>query len=283
MGSQALPRVRKFSVDTDPHLVWQTVQTEGAAIISRTVPLDVVSRFNGEMEAQVESWEDAEANGWRNFSPHTKFTNGLVWRSHTYRQDILNNEVIHRLCKSVFEQNGDYWMVSNVFRQTQSGHPAQPWHRDANGWPLVKFQQPEAPPLTITIIIPTTPFTEENGATRIYFGSQHWKGIDPPGGNAQYTLAEADPGDMLLMREGMVHSGGAHTKQAPDDRGMLLLSIASCQLSMFESPLGLEKALVESLTPLAQRMVGWRTAYPLNSPVGINTYRSKPIEEKLGL
>lgn len=281
MTTSPEPRIQRFAAGTDPSLVWQTVEQDGVAIILDVVSPAVIQRFNQEIEPRAESWENAALNGWK-FSPHTKFVNGLLAASETYRHDILNNPIMHQMCKVAFEQTGDYWLVSAVLRLTQPGHPAQPWHRDANGWPLVKSQQPGAPPLTISIIIPTTDFTEANGATRVFLGSHQWPTIDVPS-EARPAVAVLKPGDMLMLRQGLVHSGGIHTPEAPDTRGLLLLSFASCQLSQYESALTMPRSLVESLTPLVQKLVGWRTVFPLGHPMGLNTFRSGLVEQKLGL
>ena len=229
----------------------------------------------------IEGWENVALNGYE-FPPHVKMVTGLVPASRAFRHDILNNPAIHQICKLAFEQTGDYWLGSHVYRLTQPGHPAQDWHRDANGWPLVKAQRPESPPLTLTIIIPTTVFTKVNGSTRVFIGSHKWTDIEPPS-EARAVVAEMKPGDMLLMRQGVVHSGGMHTLEAPENRGLLLMSFNSCQLSQFDSALALSRSLVESLTPLAQKMVGWRTIVPLGHPMGLNTFRSGLVEEKLDL
>ncbi|GFF50588.1 uncharacterized protein Mb3657 [Aspergillus udagawae] len=281
MTLSSQPQIQRFEAGADPHQAWQTVDQDGVAIISGVVPPAVIERFTQEMEPRVETWENAALNGWKH-SPHTKFVNGLVSSSHAYRHDILNNPVMHQMCEAAFQQTGDYWLVSAVLRLTQPGHPAQEWHRDANGWPLVKNQRPGAPLLTLTIIIPTTGFTAANGATRVFLGSHHWPAVDVPA-DAQPAVAEMQAGDMLVMRQGVVHSGGMHTFEAPETRGMLLLSVATCQLSQYESALGLPRSLVESLTPLVQKLVGWRTVFPLGHPMGLNTFRSGLVEGKLGL
>ncbi|KAI8633606.1 Verruculogen synthase [Xylariaceae sp. FL1651] len=281
MATSSESQIRRFAVGTDPSLFWQTVEEDGVGIISDVVPLDIIQRFKQEIEPQVETWENAALKGWK-FSPHTQFVNGLVSASQAYRHDILNNAVMHQICEAAFKQTGDYWLVSAVHRLTEPGHPAQDWHRDANGWPLVKSQQPGSPLLTITIIIPTTEFTKDNGATRVFLGSHRWPAVDVPS-EARPAIAEMKPGDMLVMRQGLVHSGGIHTSEAPDTRSMLILSVASCQLTQYESALTLPRELVESLTPLVQKLVGWRTVFPLGHPMGLNTYRSGLVEEKLDL
>lgn len=274
-------QIQRFPVDTDPNLVWQNIEQDGVAIITDVVPPGVIQRFSQDIEPQLETWKNVGLNDWE-FSPYEKFVNGLVSASQAFRHDILNNSAIHRICKAAFEHTGDYWLGSAVLRLTQPGLEAQPWHRDANGWPLVKSQQPGSPLLTITIIIPTTVFTEANGATRVFLGSHRWPAVDPPP-EAQPAVAELKPGDMLVLRQGVVHGGGMHAPEAPDTRGLLLMSLNSCQLSQFDSALALPRSLVESLTPLAQKMVGWRTIFPLDHPMGLNTFRSDLVEEKLSL
>jgi verruculogen synthase len=275
------PQIQRFEVNTDPSLVWAAVEQDSAAIVPGAFPPEVIQRFNEELQPQAENWENKALGGYK-YSPHTKFINGLLSTSHAYRHDILNNPVMHDVLKAAFQETGDYWMVSAVLRLTQPGHPAQPWHRDANGWPLIKTQQPESPPLAITLIIPTTDFTKANGATRVFLGSHKWPSVDPDP-DARPAVAELKPGDMLVLRQGVVHSGGLHTSEAPDTRGMMILSLASCQLTQYESALGVKRSLVESLTPLAQKMVGWRTVVPIGNVMGLNTFGSGLVEEKIGL
>ncbi|KAL5358107.1 hypothetical protein BJX96DRAFT_173140 [Aspergillus floccosus] len=281
MGFPSQPQIQRFEAGANAHLVWEAVEQDGVAIISNVVPLAVIERLKEEIKPRVETWDNPALNDYK-FSPREKFVNGLVAASHAYRHDVLNNSVMHQLCEAAFQQTGDYWLVSAALRLTQPGHPAQVWHRDANGWPLVKNQRPDAPIVTLTVIIPTTAFTEANGATRVILGSHRWPAVDVPS-DALHAVAEMNAGDMLVLRQGVVHSGGTHTFEEAETRGMLLLSVASCQLSQFESALGLPRSLVESLTPRVQKLVGWRTVFPLGHQMGLNTIRSGLVEEKLGL
>jgi verruculogen synthase len=277
------PQVQRFSADADPSQVWKAIEGDGVAIMTGVVPKDQIRRFTQEIEPQVAKtpWEISTLG--RKFPPHSKMLNDLVANSAAYRNDIITNPVMHEICKAAFKPTGDYWMSSGVLRVTRPQHEAQIFHRDALSWPLLRERAPELPPLTITVIIPTTDFTAANGATRVILGSHRWSEVGEPSED-QAVLTEMKEGDMMVMRQGLVHGGGKHTPKAPDDRGMLLLFFNSCQLSQFESALALPRSLVESMSPLAQKMVGWRTLQLLDPySTGLNTYRSRPLEDGLNL
>jgi verruculogen synthase len=194
--------------------------------------------------------------------------------SKTFRHDILNNTTLHRVCEIAFKETGDYWMITGTAMEDQPGDRGQSLHRDEATHPVIHHMPLSAPLLSISWITAVTDFTEENGATRLILGSHKWatKG-DPP---EELTVrASMKAGDVLLMHQGMVHGGGAH--RGEEARRLLLTQMASCQLAQTETFLSAPRSIIETMTPLAQKMIGWRTTRPL--PTNINGL----MNVKLGL
>ncbi|KAF7597149.1 hypothetical protein BBP40_009487 [Aspergillus hancockii] len=141
--------------------------------------------------------------------------------------------------------------------------------------------RPGSPLLSISWITAVTDFTEENGATRLILGSRKWaeKG-DPP---EELTVrATMTAGDTLLMHQGMVHGGGVHRGEGV--RRLLLTQMASCQLAPTETFMSAPRPLVETMTPLAQKMIGWRTTRPLPTNIsGLMNVELGRLEDDLNL
>ncbi len=98
-------------------------------------------------------------------------------------------------------------------------HPgalAQYPHRDHDLWPVekggVQFQ--------LNVMWPLTPFTRENGATRLWPGS-HVPGFAGGSDEADAVFAECGPGDALLWLGGTLHGAGANRSDAPR-RGIIV-------------------------------------------------------------
>jgi verruculogen synthase len=123
----------------------------------------------------------------------------------------------------------------------------------------------DAPILSVSLITALTEFTEENGATRLILGSHKWAEKGKPS-EEQTVRATMEPGDVLVMHQGMVHAGSSHLGEGA--RRLLFTQMASCQLTPTETFMSVPRPLVESMTPLAQKMIGWRTIRPL--PTNIN-------------
>jgi ectoine hydroxylase-related dioxygenase (phytanoyl-CoA dioxygenase family) len=92
----------------------------------------------------------------------------------------------------------------------------QPPHRDQDMWPI------RAPGVEylVNVMWPFTPYTRENGATRLWPGSHRRQNeilIDP----AEAIDAEMDPGSVLIFLGSTLHGGGAN-RTGGSRRGMII-------------------------------------------------------------
>jgi verruculogen synthase len=284
------PQIQRFPATTPAPTFWKAVADDGVAIITNGIPIDTIQRFHADIDntGHATYLEDYKAFKDKEFPVQAKHASNLVRTSPVFRHEILNTPLIHEICSAAFQHLGDYWLTSSIFRSTNPGNPAQDFHRDALFHPLLQYQSPSSPHLTVSLIIPTTPFTKANGATRVILGSHKWDNMTPEKIGAVFkddaVHAELNAGDIMILHQRTIHAGGEHLSEAKDTRRLLLLLFTSCQLAQLESALALPRPLVESLTPLAQKMVGWRTVKPAGvNVVGLNTYHTGTLEDGLGL
>ncbi|GAQ47447.1 hypothetical protein AN9227.2 [Aspergillus niger] len=284
---QAKEEIPRVSGKRDLDKIWPTTQEYGAAIIEEFLPLDVVRRLNLDADPYVAikpissaSEKDHPNHG---ISPTSKFVNALSEFSPTFRNDALNNEALNRVSKDAFRVYGDYWLLLGAIMEYAPTQPALSFHRDMSfSHPIVDYLKHDAPPTSIIFIVALTPFTTENGATHVILGSHKWHSINGATMN-QAVRAVMNPGDALVIIDGTVHCGGANMTET-ESRRVLSITTGISQLTPLESNMTLPRPIVESLTPLAQRLLGWasqRSSAPRD--MGLLTIRGRSMEETLGL
>ncbi|KAL4919687.1 hypothetical protein BDW62DRAFT_209625 [Aspergillus aurantiobrunneus] len=240
------PQTQRSSPDADPDTLRQLLVEDGAC-------------FNRELDRESNIAEaGAKSIFVVRFSAQSKYVGNLPGISKTFREDILNSPCIHGVAKSFFRDTGDYWLTASFLRELWPGHGPQHMHRDEAIHPLLQNQKPGSAPITLSCILALTDFTRQNGATRVILGSHKWAEIDEVSDDMT-VLAEMKPWDMLLLAQG-------------------------CQLAQFETFKALSREIVESMSPLAQKMIGWRSTKPcLPNVSGLNTSHLLLLEDILEL
>ncbi|KAJ0414183.1 Verruculogen synthase [Aspergillus carlsbadensis] len=282
------PQLRRLpATDIDADLVCSVLEENGAAIIEGAVAADVIERLNRDLDPLAAATRPLGETkyGYRpKIVPQAKYITNLPGRSETMRRDILNNPVIHTVCEANFKRTGDYWLSTAVLREIAPGFGDQDFHRDEAIHPLLSTQKPDAAPIAISFILAVTKFTEENGATMVIPGSHRWAEVGTPSVD-EAVPATMKAGDILVLRQGLVHAGGRHNGNADSGaRRAILAYFDSCQLTPIENFRTMPREMVEAMTPLAQKMIGWRTLKPaLPNVTGLNTVGMEFLENVLEL
>ncbi|TDB91905.1 hypothetical protein E1264_00075 [Actinomadura sp. KC216] len=119
------------------------------------------------------------------------------------------NRMLAPLCRRILLNSADIIQIGP--RETP-----QVLHRDTDGWwPELLHQEH---PVGVTAMLALTPFTTENGATRVVPGSHRW----PLGRRATRAMlrpAIMDEGDVLLFRDDVIHCGGGNRTRDRYRRG----------------------------------------------------------------
>jgi verruculogen synthase len=109
------------------------------------------------------------------------------------------------------------------------------------------------------------------------------EGILEPDEDHPVMTADIKAGDTVLLSGKVLHRGGANDSEAYTRRAFSLVLQPSI-FTPYESNLNLSRQLVESMTPLAQKMIGWRTVKPAPPfDIGLWTVDMDDISNVMGL
>jgi len=135
------------------------------------------------------------------------------------------------------------------------GEVAQVLHPDDAIYPLAR---PHAE-LVVNVMWPFDDFTEANGATRLIPGSHRW--IDEiPGADAETVSVCMPAGSVLIYRGSLWHGGGAN--RTSRERIGVVLHYAAAWLRPVENHvLAVPRAVVATLSPKLQELLGYNV-YP---------------------
>lgn len=282
----SLPVVRK-SVSAVREIV-EKMNSHGGVIIKNFLTEDQVSRINQELDGPLRELAPGsrhEQELMKNFhGEQTRRLTNLVMLSPAFRQ-VLDDDVVHGIGEAIYrEEAGDWWLTTAQVIEIGPGNKVQPLHRDLqNNPPFVKLGL-RAPTVIANFMLALTEFTEENGATRIIPGSQLWdEDYSKMSGTQSMTIpAELQAGDALLFSGKVIHGGGANITQDKFRRG-LVMPIQPAYLTPEEAyPFLVSMDVAKTLPPRVQKMLGFRSLYPLRSP-GLWQCNYEELANYLGL
>ncbi|WP_424570855.1 phytanoyl-CoA dioxygenase family protein [Streptomyces sp. CH-036] len=266
--AQALTSVAN---DTPAEEILKIVTRDGGVIIKGFLTQEQITRFNAEIEqplralAPGSSHENeivAEFHG-----SNTKRLTNLVTHSATFRSEVIDHPLVHEISDLVFlQESGTYWMTTAQVIEIGPGNQAQILHRDLENWFPFIGMGPAGPEVTINFLVALTDFTEENGATRVIPGSNHWSDFEDRGTPEQTIPAVMNAGDVLLISGKTAHGGGANRTGDEYRRGLAFTFNAGFLTGEEAYPFLVDRELAKTLSPRVQRMLGFRSQYPTGSP-----------------
>lgn len=134
-------------------------------------------------------------------------------------------------------------------------------HRDQDMWPCSQWLPAEQGiELLVNILWPLTPFTADNGATRLWPGSHRRRAellIDPH----EAVIAKMMPGTALIFLGSTLHVGGANKTALP--RRGLIISYCLGWLKPYELPwLAYPPEIARRFPPSLAALAGYRVHRP---------------------
>ena len=262
---QSVPR------DTPVEEILGIVARDGGVIIKDFLSPDQISRFNADIQPAMDALRPGSTHEDESIAAfhgsNTKRLTRLVQLSPTFRNEIIDHALVHTLCDATFlEESGTYWMTTAQVIEIGPGNAAQMLHRDLENWyPFIGMGK-TGPEVIVNFLIAFTDFTEENGATRVIPGSNHWDDFEDRGTPEDTIPAEMKAGDALFFSGKTVHGGGANRTEG-DYRRAVAFALNPGFLTgeeAFAFTVDLDTA--KSLSPRVQRMLGFRSQYPVGSP-----------------
>ncbi|KAF7169578.1 hypothetical protein CNMCM5623_002220 [Aspergillus felis] len=223
--------IKTVDLATAPDEVVRLAKQDGVVMVKGFLDLELVRKLQEEVEPAVKEFPagpNHESDIYKlTIGPGTKQMADLTMVSETCRHKILNHRWMHAVSECLFRPPGE---------------KAQGLHQDDGLYRVSGFRRPGDPELMINFLVALTEFREDNGATRVAPGSPRWDATQPRPSPEEAVPAILQPGDA-----------------SPEYHRGMLVSMHPGHFTPMESHLHVPREIIETMTPLAQKMVGWRS------------------------
>lgn len=256
-----MPELQHFDASgaLDWELCWEAFDRDGGLIVENFISPELLARLQAETAPLITNHPPGSttAGMWTDFhGEQTKRVTGLPAHSPAW-VELLCDERYQAMGDRYLGAN-DYWLNTGQLICIGPGETAQLLHRDELNWPHA-LRETE---ITVTAIFALTEFTQENGATVIAPGSNHWPGPLPPVPPGTTCQATMPAGSALLYSGKVIHGGGANTTT---DQWRVGLHAGFCcgwlrAEENFQLTIPLEKA--RSFPDRARYLLGFRSYHP---------------------
>jgi verruculogen synthase len=288
---QPQPEVRRFPVTADAAEVVKALSDDGVVIIEKFLSADQVIRFNAEIDPVMKNnWSLSERRASSKPSPWlvdilgpwTRRVHNAVEVSKVFRHEVLNHNLMHDISRLALEAHGDYWLSSSGIIENCPGAKRQSWHRDQA--PNTLFQQgPDKPSILLNFFTALTDFDDETGYTEYIWHSHKEVAVIDPDEEHPIVVTKLKAGDAALLSGNIVHRGPDNVSEERYRRSMALC-VVPAMVTPFEATFHLNRSMVETMTPKAQKMIGWRS-FESSKPFGLGmwTVHANEASAEIGL
>lgn len=190
-----------FPRDASTQEVVAELERSGACIVANRLSDDLIEALVAETAELIEH----SAHGSDDFAGRkTKRTGALVARSAACRETIVDPLVLDVARTFLADYCDKIQMMLTQTIAIFPGQGNQPLHRDRGAW---GGHIPASIEPQVNTIWALSEFTEENGATRVVPGSNHWP-EDQRAKPEEFTQAVMPRGSVLFYTGSVLHSGG---------------------------------------------------------------------------
>ena len=242
--------------DTDPEEVAEVVGRDGAAVVDGVAPTDLLDRI----EAELRPFFGATPTGPDDFSgTRTRRTGSLIARSPSCRELVLHPLAVG-VARTLLAHATNIQLHLTQAIAIGPGETAQPVHRDQ--WAFDFFPFPPGYEVQCNTIWAVTPFTEENGATRVVVGSNARED------KLTFSSADTEPAEMargsVLVYSGSVYHGGGANRSEATRIGLNITYNVAWLRQEENQYLSVPREVAETLPTDLLRLMGYdRGAYAL--------------------
>jgi ectoine hydroxylase-related dioxygenase (phytanoyl-CoA dioxygenase family) len=246
--NDAVPDIPRLAADASVDAVEASLREQGCAVVERLVPDTLLDSI----EAELAPYLDATAPGGDEFSGrNTRRTGCLLARSKGFADLAAHPLVLGALDRVLGDHATSYQLHLTQVIEIGPGEPAQLVHRDQ--WAFDFFTFPSGFEVECHTMWAMSEFTEENGATRVIPGSNHWEDKLRPT-DLETVPAEMPKGSVLLYLGSLYHGGGANRSDAARrgvNVGYTLSWLRQEENQYLACPPEVARTLPESLAKLA--------------------------------
>ncbi|KAJ5673937.1 PhyH-domain-containing protein [Penicillium macrosclerotiorum] len=254
------PSIHCVPVSAGLEAIQKVLQEHGCVIVQKFLSPEQVMNINRDVDPHITKIHKSRGTYQEKYWVNMKRQGHMALISKTYREDVLNHPIIHGISETVFgkETGGDYWLATSAVLETSPGYAGQKLHREHDGIPICTAMGRECPEAMFNFLIALTPFTDENGATRVIPGSEKWDDYDYQPSIEESIPVEMDAGDAVLFGGKVLHGAGQNRSENFNRRALPIVT-QSGYFTPVEASAFLPRNVVESMTPQAQKMIGWRS------------------------
>lgn len=286
-------QLRRVDKNADLNDIFSILNDDGAVILEGFATLEQVKQMNLDFDQPAidtgpgTKKDDIDEMLKEFHGYQTTRVNNLVTHSQTFREQILNHDLIHALGEHFFrKESGDWWLQATQLIQIGPGNPAQALHRDLENFPAIIGLGKNGPCATANCMIALTDFTEDNGATRVVLGSHQWDdfnlSLEDRFKHEDTIPALMNAGDMLIWEGKVVHSGGENKTENEYRRGITLPMTPAYFTPEETYAFSIDLEIVRTLPARVQKIIGFRSVYPVTGN-GLWQHNFERLEEYLGL
>lgn len=258
----------------------QLLKDDGCVVIKSMLSPNQISHLNKDMDtalAEVCAGESANPTAkplpaglepGEVYGTNTKRMGNLINRSPTWRDEIVNSDIMHAVSEEAMRETGDYWLNTAEMIEIGPGSQAQALHADGGGWwPFWSMMGKWKPEFQINFLIATTRTTKANGATCIVKGShkmeypedlteESFKAWEFP--EEQVETVELEAGDCLLLSSRIVHRGGANLTSDEFRRVLSVMVLTSAFTPEYAHSLTVDQETARRLPERVKKFMGFR-------------------------
>lgn len=267
-----MPKLQRFSakIDLDWSDVWAAFDRDGGVIVEDFIAPELLARLQTDVAPMIAAQQPGNTTPglWTEFhGEQTKRITGLPAKSPAWIELLCDPR--YQAMGDRYLGEGDYWLNTGQVICIGPGETPQMLHRDELNWPEAMRDEE----ITVTAIFALTDFSENNGATVIAPGSNHWAGLLPPVPEGAACQAVMPAGSALLYSGKVIHGGGANTT---NDEWRVAVHAGFCRGWLraeenFQLTIPLEVA--RTLPERAQYLLGFRSYSPdLGGRLGLVDY-----------
>jgi len=255
-----MPQLPVMRRDDDPDEIHSTLCEHGAVIIEDFLDNATVAALNAEVGPLVDA-DDPTTREFINpfiadfFGTRVKHLTGLASRSRTYVDEVLLHPLYEAMNERVLGPSCAEWQL-NIGHLLQRGPGAEQQyiHRDQDVWNFLPTPHPE---IQVASLVALTPFTAENGATRLAPGSNHWPPDRYPEDD-ELAIAEMPAGAAVIYLGSTFHAGGTNETAAEWRRGFHTSFVVGWLRTEENNVLATPPDVVRELPLRAQELIGYK-------------------------
>ncbi|CRL19773.1 Phytanoyl-CoA dioxygenase [Penicillium camemberti] len=255
----ANPSIRRIAATAGCESIQKVLQEDGCVIVENFLTPGQVMNINKDVDPHITKIHTKRGTYQESYWVNMRRQGHLALISKTYREDVLNHPVIHGISEKIFlKESGDYWLATSAVLETGPGYAGQTLHREQDGIPICTAMGRDCPEAMFNFLIALTAFTDENGATRVIPGSEKWNDYSYQPSLDESIPVEMNAGDAVLFNGKVLHGAGKNRSEGFNRRALPIV-MQSGYFTPVEASAFLPRPVIETMTPLAQRMVGWRS------------------------